>query len=181
MKIRKSTAHYITNRGTIPSNPSAMKTSILSLAAVIASLNGTTAWVPKKSSSTNVVGHSLLSSIPRGGANEYETKFESVKCSVIEKANRKVRSVGSCLLVFVRTYDVVVQFVILLWWWRHKFSWFAIANINGDVKCYHLSSITDFYSHIYCVIFYTSPSRIIPLLKTPTPHALYRLKRHVVK
>ena len=66
-----------------------MKTSILSLAAVIASLNGTTAWVPK-SSSTNVVGRSLLSSIPRGGANEYETTFESVKCSVIEKANRKV-------------------------------------------------------------------------------------------
>ena len=171
MKIRKSTAHYVTNRGTIPSNPSAMKTSILSLAAVIASLNGTTAWVPK-SSSTNVVGRSLLSSIPRGGANEYETTFESVKCSVIEKANRKVRSVGSCLLVFVRMKSH------MMWWFNLLFCY------GGGVISFHGSPLQILTVMLNAIIYHPSLTfthTYTVSYSTPLPHASYhclKLRHH---
>jgi hypothetical protein len=45
---------------------------------------------------------SFLLSI-RGGANEYETKFENVKASVIEKASSKV-SVPCRNLIFVSCF-----------------------------------------------------------------------------
>lgn len=66
-----------------------MRNCILSLAA-ISGISGTAAWTGKSRSSA-VVGNppSFVLAI-RGGANEYETKFESAKCSVIEKASRKI-------------------------------------------------------------------------------------------
>lgn len=64
-----------------------MRNCFLSLAA-ISGIGGATAWTGR---SRGVVASppSLILSI-RGGANEYEAKFESVKCSVIEKASRKI-------------------------------------------------------------------------------------------
>ena len=63
-----------------------MKNCIFSLAA-ISSIGGAAAW----SSRRTVVNAppSFVMAI-RGGANEYETKYEGVKSSVIEKASRKV-------------------------------------------------------------------------------------------
>jgi hypothetical protein len=64
-----------------------MRTCLLSLALI-----GTTtaSW----SSRSSVVNPPSFVLSIRGGANEYETKFEGVKCSVIEKASKKV---GSCV------------------------------------------------------------------------------------
>mmetsp|Transcript_29449 Transcript_29449/g.53420 ORF Transcript_29449/g.53420 Transcript_29449/m.53420 type:complete len:307 (+) Transcript_29449:34-954(+) len=64
-----------------------MRNCIISLAA-ISSLSGATAW-SSRSRGAVVNPPSFVLSI-RGGANEYETKFESVKCSVVEKASRKI-------------------------------------------------------------------------------------------
>ena len=58
---------------------------------VISSLSGTAAWTAgsRRSSAAAGMPPSFILAI-RGGANEYETKFESVKCSVLEKASKKV-------------------------------------------------------------------------------------------
>ena len=66
-----------------------MRNYIISLAS-ISSLGGATAW---SSRSRGVVASPppLFVLSIRGGATEYETKFEGVKCSVIEKASKKVR------------------------------------------------------------------------------------------
>jgi hypothetical protein len=46
----------------------------------------------------------------RGGANEYETKFESVKSDVLEKAFRKVSLVGRLLDYLIKcAYDVLID------------------------------------------------------------------------
>eukprot|EP00970_Alexandrium_tamarense_P008217 scaffold1562_cov264-Alexandrium_tamarense.AAC.5 len=60
-----------------------MRTCLLSLALI-----GTTtaSW----SSRSSVVNPPSFVLSIRGGANEYETKFEGVKCSVIEKASKKI-------------------------------------------------------------------------------------------
>lgn len=68
-----------------------MRNCFVSLAA-ISSLSGTAAWTAgsrRSSSAAAGMPPSFILAI-RGGANEYETKFESVKCSVLEKASKKV-------------------------------------------------------------------------------------------
>lgn len=67
-----------------------MKNCIFSLAA-LSGIGGTAAW-SHRSSSVATAPPSFVLAI-RGGANEYETKFEGVKCSATEKASRKVRGV----------------------------------------------------------------------------------------
>ena len=74
-----------------------MRNCIISLAA-ISSLSGATAW-SSRSRGAVVNPPSFVLSI-RGGANEYETKFEGVKCSVVEKASVKVRVMTSIFVAF---------------------------------------------------------------------------------
>mmetsp|Transcript_16208 Transcript_16208/g.35029 ORF Transcript_16208/g.35029 Transcript_16208/m.35029 type:complete len:307 (-) Transcript_16208:145-1065(-) len=64
-----------------------MRNCIFSLAA-ISSIGGTAAWSSQSSSVVNPPPSFVLAI--RGGANEYETKFESAKCTVLEKASRKI-------------------------------------------------------------------------------------------
>mmetsp|Transcript_18552 Transcript_18552/g.39845 ORF Transcript_18552/g.39845 Transcript_18552/m.39845 type:complete len:310 (+) Transcript_18552:93-1022(+) len=67
-----------------------MRNCIISLTA-ISGLSGAAAWSGQRGSRRGAVAvpPSFVLSI-RGGADEYETKFEGVKCSVIEKASRKI-------------------------------------------------------------------------------------------
>mmetsp|Transcript_18870 Transcript_18870/g.33921 ORF Transcript_18870/g.33921 Transcript_18870/m.33921 type:complete len:308 (+) Transcript_18870:74-997(+) len=65
-----------------------MRNCIISLAA-ISSLSGAAAWTGRSHGAVASPPPSFVLSI-RGGANEYETKFEGVKCSVIEKASKKI-------------------------------------------------------------------------------------------
>lgn len=84
-----------------------MRNCFVSLAA-ISSLSGTAAWTAgsrRSSSAAAGMPPSFILAI-RGGANEYETKFESVKCSVLEKASKKV-SVLMCMdCIFLLGYNI---------------------------------------------------------------------------
>lgn len=65
-----------------------MRNCIVALSAV-SSLCGAAAWTSRSSATSANPPPSFILSI-RGGANEYEAKFEGVKCSVIEKASKKI-------------------------------------------------------------------------------------------
>lgn len=64
-----------------------MRNCIFSLAA-ISSIGSTAAWSSRSSSVVNPPPSFVLAI--RGGANEFETKYESAKCGVLEKASRKI-------------------------------------------------------------------------------------------
>jgi hypothetical protein len=63
-----------------------MKTSVALLLTSIST--ATASWSARSGSAVKPPSFVLA---VRGGANEYETKFESVKSDVLEKAFRKVR------------------------------------------------------------------------------------------
>ena len=91
-----------------------MRNCFVSL-AVISSLSGTTAWTAgsrRSSSAAAGMPPSFILAI-RGGANEYETKFESVKCSVLEKASKKVSVLMSnvCGLYFICLVIIFIKWV----------------------------------------------------------------------
>lgn len=64
-----------------------MRACLFAIAA-ISSMGASSAFHPNRNSAS--APPSFLLSI-RGGANEYEAKFEGIKASVIEKAANKVR------------------------------------------------------------------------------------------
>lgn len=65
-----------------------MRNCIVALSA-ISSLGGAAAWSSRGSSNVVSPPPSFVLSL-RGGANEYDAKFEGVKSSVIEKASKKI-------------------------------------------------------------------------------------------
>jgi len=78
-----------------------MRNCIFSLATISTLSGSASAWTNRRGGGINRVSGGVINNTPsssiilsiRGGANEYETKYESAKCSAIEKASRKV-SVG---------------------------------------------------------------------------------------
>ena len=85
----------------IPSLNITMRNCIFSLATISTLSGSASAWTNRRGGGINRVSSVINSNTPsssfilsiRGGANEYETKYESAKCSAIEKASRKV-SIG---------------------------------------------------------------------------------------
>jgi len=80
-----------------------MRNCIFSLATISTLSGSASAWTNRRGGGINRVNGGVINNNTpssfilsiRGGANEYETKYESAKCSAIEKASRKV-SIGLC-------------------------------------------------------------------------------------
>lgn len=78
-----------------------MKNYIIPSLAVLSGIgNAAAAWAGRRGSSSRSVGVGGIVGVKpssvlaiRGGANEYETKFESAKSAIIEKVMIKVRGI----------------------------------------------------------------------------------------
>ena len=93
-----------------------MRNCIFSLATISTLSGSASAWTNRRGGGINRVSGVVNNNIPsssvilsiRGGANEYETKYESAKCSAIDKASKKV-SIGLFDTFVVAKMDSVMS------------------------------------------------------------------------
>jgi hypothetical protein len=99
-----------------------MKNCIIPSLAILSGIGNTAeAWAGRRGSiSSRSVGvEGIVGGKPsfvltiRGGANEYETKFESAKSSVFEKAMIKVRGFPSLIYPCYITYVYAVTWLLI--------------------------------------------------------------------